>query len=230
MRKIGIVFSLCLLAASSAWAETTRVISVNGQATIEAAPDMATITVGVTQEAREADAALAATSAAVAEVLDRLKAAGIEYRDMQTRGLSLQPVWSNYRGQDDTPPRITGFVANNSIVVRVRDLGSLGRVLDQTVQDGANRFDGLQFGLQDPAPLEAEARKAAVRDAMARAADLAEAAGVVLGPIQSISESGGVSRPMQMEISAARASMDVPIAAGEVGIRGQVSMVFEILD
>jgi len=69
-----------------------------------------------------------------------------------------------------------------------------------------------------------------VRDAMQRAADLAEAAGVTLGPIRSITESSGFARPMQMEMSAMRSSADVPIASGEVGITAQVSMVFAIAE
>ncbi len=230
MRIFLIVLGLWLTMAQSTLADTNRVISVNGTATIDAVPDMATITLGVTQEAPQANVALAATSKAVAEVIARLQSAGVAERDMQTRGLSLQPVWSNRRNSDNEPPKITGFVARNALLVRVRDLAALGMILDRSVQDGANSFDGLQFGLQNPDPLQAEARKAAVRDAMARAAQLAEAAGVTLGPIQSISESGSTSRPMQMEMASARMSADVPIAAGEVGIQAQVSMVFEILD
>lgn len=230
MRIFSIVLGLWLIAVQSTMADTNRVISVNGTATLEAAPDMATITLGVTQEAPEANVALAATSQAVADVIVRLQSAGVAERDMQTRGLSLQPVWSNRRNSDNDPPQITGFVARNALVVRVRDLAALGMILDRSVQDGANSFDGLQFGLQDPEPLQAEARKAAVRDAMARAAQLAEAAGITLGPVQSISESGGTPRPMQMEMASARMSADVPIAAGEVGIGAQVSMVFLILD
>lgn len=230
MRISVLGFALWALVAAGAWADDARVISVMGQGTVEAVPDMATISIGVTQEANEAAAALAATSARVRDVLSRMEAEGIASRDMQTQGLSLQPIWSNMRGDTDMPPRIVGFVARNGVVVRVRDLAALGRILDLTVQDGANDFDGLLFGLQDPEPVQAEARKAAVRDAMQRAADLAEAAGVTLGPIRSITESGGFARPMQMEMSAMRSSADVPIASGEVGITAQVSMVFAIAE
>jgi uncharacterized protein YggE len=230
MRITVLSFALWALVGAGAWADDARMISVMGQGTVEAVPDMATISIGVTQEADEAAAALAATSARVRDVLSRMESEGIASRDMQTQGLSLQPIWSNMRGDADMPPRIVGFVARNGVVVRVRDLAALGRILDLTVQDGANGFDGLLFGLQDPEPVQAEARKAAVRDAMQRAADLAEAAGVTLGPIRSITESSGFARPMQMEMSAMRSSADVPIASGEVGITAQVSMVFTIAE
>ncbi len=231
MRKtIGaIVIWACL--AGTAWAQEMRVITVTGEGRIEAVPDMATISLGVTHEAAQADAAMALTSAAVRAVIDRLTGAGIAARDMQTSGLSLQPLWENRVSSSDAPPRIAGFVARNGVTVRVRDLTGLGGILDMVVQDGANTFNGLQFGLQAPDPVEAEARAAAVRDAMARAAQLAQAAGVTLGPVQSISQQGQGRGPVMMEMSAASRSMgDVPVAPGELSIDAQVSMVFAIAD
>lgn len=209
------------------WAEADRVISTTGQGVVDAVPDMATLNLGVTNEARLAGEALRLTSDAVAAVLAQLNAAGIAPRDMQTQGVSVQPVW-NRRNADNEPPRITGFVARNSLTVRVRDLDALGGILDRVVQDGANTFNGLQFSLQDPEPAMAAARQDAVRDAIAKAEQLAEAAGVVLGPVQSISENGGGGRPVMMEMASARMASDVPVAAGEVSLTARVSMVFEI--
>jgi uncharacterized protein YggE len=230
MLKIWFALGLWLLATGAAPAQEQRTITVMGQATIDAVPDMATLTIDVTQDAPEAAVALAATSEAVGAVIARLQAEGIAARDMQTSGLSLQPVWSNRASTAEAPPEITGFVARNGVIIRVRDLTALGRILDLSVQDGANGFQGLQFGLQDPAPLLAEARKEAVADAISRAADLAGAAGLTLGPVLSIVEGGGMARPIQMEMASMRASADVPIAAGEVGFSGQVTMVFAIAD
>ena len=65
---------------------------------------------------------------------------------------------------------------------------------------------------------------------MARAEQLAAAAGVTLGAVRSISESGGRFRPEMMEMAAARVAADVPIAAGELSMTAQVSMVFEIAE
>ena len=190
---------------------------------------MATLNLGVTNEARLAGEALRMTSDAVAAVLARLNEAGIAPRDMQTQGVSVQPVW-NRRNADNAPPRITGFVARNALSVRVRDLDTLGSILDQVVQDGANTFNGLQFSLQDPEPAMAAARQDAVQDAIAKAEQLAQAAGVTLGPVQTISEGGGGGRPVMMEMASARMASDVPVAAGEVSLTSRVTMVFEIED
>ncbi|AVO39577.1 DUF541 domain-containing protein [Pukyongiella litopenaei] len=203
-------------------------ISVTGEGLVAAEPDMATITLGVTNEHREAQKAMAATSEAVQRILDRMAAMGIEPRDMQTRNLSLLPRWSDRSSGGRS--QITGFEASNMVMVRVRDLSALGGILDAVITDGANNFDGLQFSVQDPAPLVSEARKQAVADAMARAGELAEAAGVELGPLIEMSEHG-VARPrgMAMEMAAARAD-SVPVAAGEVSLQANVSMVFAIAD
>lgn len=207
-----------------------RVVTTSGNGVVEAVPDLATIDLGVTNEAKEATEALQATSEAVRGVLKRLEAAGIAPRDVQTRNLSLQPLWVRPNNNLETPPRITGFVARNSLSIRVRDLDKLGEVLDQVVRDGANTFNGLRFSVAEPEPLVAEARAAAVKDAIARAEQLAQAAGITLGPIQSISEHSGRPQPVMMEMASARMASDVPVAAGEVSLSAQVSIVFAIAD
>lgn len=218
------------LAASLAHADdASRTITVSGTGSASAAPDKATMSIGVTEEAKDAREAMRRTSDKVAEVLARLQSSGIDPADIQTRRLSVSPVWSNRRGNYDEPAKITGFVASNRVSVRVLDLPELGAVLDRVLAAGANDFGGLQFGLQDPGPVADAARRAAVADAMAKAALFAEAAGVTLGSVQSLSEHGGQARPVMMEAAAARDAA-VPVAAGEVTVSATVTMVFAISD
>lgn len=212
-----------------AWAEETpmRQIAVTGEGTVEAVPDMALLSLGVTNQAETAGAAMAATSAAVGSVLDRLGALGLEAKDVQTRNISLTPVW-NDPGIRGGTPEISGFQASNTISVRVRDLDKLGTIMDEVVSDGANTFNGLSFSLQDPKPETEEARRRAVSDATARAQVLAQAAGVTLGPVQTITEMGsGGGGPVMMEMAMARGA-GVPVAAGEVSVTVSVSMTFAI--
>lgn len=212
-------------------AEPSRIITTTGLGVIEAVPDMATLDLGVTHQAEEAVEALALTSEAMDRVFRYLEDAGIAAGDLQTRGLSLQPVRSRPLAGSGAPPEVTGFVARNGLMVRVRDLSMLGEILDTVVQDGANTFNGLQFSLQDTDEAMADARAAAVRDAVARAEQLAAAAGISLGPIQSISEGGASApRPVMMEMASARMAADVPIAVGEISLSTQVVVVFAIAD
>ena len=201
-------------------------ISVTGEGRIETAPDMARITLGVSFEAREARVAVDAVSQAVAQSLEHLEDLGIAPGDIQTRSLTLNPIRSDKSYSASGPQKVSGFHAANTVIVRVRDLAALGGILDGVLDAGANQFSGLTFGVQDPDPLVVRARRAAVADAMARAALLAEAAGVTLGPILSLSDQGaGVGG---FEAMSARRGGGVRVAPGEISINASVSMVFAI--
>lgn len=216
--------ALAMPGAAPAFAEDvmTPTISVTGEGVVEAAPDLATLMIGVTTQGDTAAAALDANSAALEAVMARLTASGIAPRDLQTSNLSVNPNWTGY---DSSAPTISGYVATNMLTVRIRALETLGTVLDAAVADGANTLNGLTFGLADPTPVMNEARKEAVADARARAELLAGAAGVTLGKIVSISESGGAASPMPM--FRAEAST-VPVAEGELGVTAMVTVVYEI--
>lgn len=227
--KLLIAAALAVMMSGAAMADDMiRRISVTGEGRVEATPDMATLSLGVTHEAQEAAAAMSQTSDAVARILERLTGMGLEQRDVQTQSLTLNPVWSN---QPDTTPQrseITGYVASNIVTVRVRDMAALGDILDAVVADGANAFNGLSFGMQEPDGLADEARTQAVADARAKAELLAQAAGVTLGEVVSITDQDrGRPMPRMMEMSAARDS-GMPVASGEVTIDASVSMVFAI--
>lgn len=201
-------------------------ITVTGEGRVDAVPDMATVSLGVTTLGDTAAQALAANSVAVQAVLDRLAAAGIAPRDMQTSGLSLNPQWSSY--DSSSQQKIDGYVAANMVTVRVRALDTLGGVLDAAVSDGANTLNGLAFGLSDPEPALKDARTRAVQDARARAETLAAAAGVTLGRVLSLSE-GGYASPAPMPMYKADAAMSsVPVAGGEVGVSVSATVIWEI--
>lgn len=228
MHRLGALLALVLL-TGTAMAEEVRAvpqITVTGEGRVTAVPDMATVTLGVSAEAALAWAAMDQTSQGVAMLLDRLKAAGVEPRDIQTSGLSLGPVWT--QSPDGTqPPRITGYSASNTVTVRVRALDSLGSLLDGALEGGVNTLHGVSFGLQEPGPKLDEARAAAVEDARRKAELYARAARVRLGPVLSISESGGMPGPIPMYREMAMQSA-VPVAAGETEITAQVTIVWQI--
>lgn len=227
----SLVMALLLGAAlwSPALAAETALITVTGEGSVEAKPDMATVTLGVTTEGATAAEAMAANAVQLGAVLEQLRAAGIEDRDLQTSGLSLNPNWQQPQGE--MTPRIVGYLAMNQLTVRVRDLEALGGVLDRSIQDGANTFNGLTFGLADPVPALNEARKRAVADAMARAKLLSGAAGVTLGSVVSITEGGGMGGPVPMfRMAAADAASAIPVAAGEISTTASVTMVFELVN
>lgn len=220
------------LAAVPAFAdEPAPRISMSGEGSVAAAPDMATIRLGVASQAATAAEALRANTTDLAKVLEDLKTLGMEPRDMQTSGLRLNPVWDH--SKEGSAPVISGYEANNGLTLRVRDLSRLGETLDRAVQMGANTFDGLSFDLVDSQALADEARALAVADARRRAELIATAAGVRLGRILSIEEGDGARVVMQSAefARAASAVMDkVPTEGGEVDVKVTVNIVWEIAD
>ncbi len=202
-------------------------IIVSGEGVVALAPDMATIQLGVSERAASASDAMRQTSEKVTAILVQLDGLAVAGMDRQTSGLYLRPVYDNRPREDNSPVEVVGYEAGNTVSVTVRDLSKLGMLLDAVVAEGANDFNGLQFGLQDNAEALIAARKGAVADAMARASQLAQAAGVTLGDVVQMSETSQGYRPMEMRASK-MSSMDMPIEAGEVDVRAQVTMQFEI--
>ncbi|MCX7889613.1 MAG: SIMPL domain-containing protein [Rhodobacteraceae bacterium] len=227
---VAVLVALALPAAAADPAPAT--LSVTGEGRVEARPDMALVTMGVTTEADTAREALDANNARIAATIARLKSAGIEDRDIQTSGLSLGPRYDYNRSASDGTAQITGFIATNSVTVRIRALGLLGETLDAVVTDGANTLGGISFGMQDPAPLLDEARKESVADARRKAELYAAAAGVRLGRILSIADQSGAYYPpvpMPMGGMAMEAKSAVPVASGEVTLSSNVAIVWELV-
>ena len=211
---------------------TAGTLSLSGEGEVRAAPDQATLTLGVVTQGATAADALAENTTRLTGVFAVLDAAGIDGTDRQTSGLSIQPFWDSPRGSNPPPPRIIGYTVSNTVTIRVRDLGRLGAVLDAVVRDGANSFQGLSFGLSDPGPMLDAARRAAVADARRKATLYAEALEVELGPVLSVTESGRMAPPMMMRAEAAIAmasdAMPVPISEGQVTVSAEVSITWAL--
>ncbi len=220
--------AISMALAAALHAEEMARITVTGEGHVDATPDMATISLGVTTQGDSAAAALAANSAELTRVLENLRAAGIEARDVQTSGLSLNPTWAY--DSNGNNPKITSYGASNQLNVRVRALDNLGGILDAAVRDGANTLNGLTFGVSQQDSMMDTARKLAVADAMRRAHLLTDAAGVGLGSLISITEDGGYNAPAPMFRMQAEAvgSAPVPVAGGEVSVAANVTMVFAL--
>jgi uncharacterized protein YggE len=233
MRALSVIVPFALLASAlPAYAGT---ISIEGRGEVRAAPDMATINSGVTTQGASAREALDANTAAMNELIAALKEAGIEARDIQTSGFSVNPnyVYSDARDElgYSMPPKINGYQVSNSVTVVVRDLEELGSILDKSVTVGANTVNGVNFSVADPTDLLNEARKAAFADAREKAELYADAAGSKLGDLESISErqdfNGGSPYPMYARAEMA-ASAPVPVEAGEMSFAITVNVSWDL--
>lgn len=217
--------ALLLLAAPAMAQEMPRQITVTGEGSIAAAPDLAWVNIGVTHTAKTADEAVTMMSQGMQAVMARLEAAGIAAADIQTGQLSLYPTYDAERY--DSVPMVTGYTASIAVDVRVRDLAKVGGILDAVVEDGANTFGGIRFDLDDPSAAYADARRDAVADGRAKAELYAEAAGVTLGDLVTLSENSFYAQPV-MAAPRLEDAGSVPVAPGEVSFAASVTMVYAI--
>jgi uncharacterized protein YggE len=216
------------LAAAPAMAQDApaRTIAVSGSGEASAAPDVASLGLGVAVRRPTAGEAFAAAAEAARAVLKALTDSGLAAADMQTADISLSPAWSP--GPDGQPPRPDGYEARHTLRVTVRALDRLGATLDAAAAAGATDIGGIVFDIADRSALLAEARRAAVADARAAAALLAEAAGARLGAPLAIAE-GGQGGPWPVM----RAQMDMapaasPVAPGQTTVSAHVSITFAL--
>src|SRR5712664_661349 len=199
-------------------------ISVTGEATVSVPPDLAQIDGGVTSEAKTAREASEANNAAMGKVLQALKGAGIEEKDVQTSRLSLQPQSAPNRSG---PSAIAGYRASNRVTVRVRDVTKAASVIDTLVGAGANEIGGINFVVSQASKLLDEARERAVADARRKAEIYAKAAGVTLGAPLSISEEGNAA-PAPYRRMAAGMAASAPVAQGEETLAVTVNVSWAI--
>ena len=238
MRKDVLVKALAfvLMLSSEAYAEMpgqpaldqkTPTIQVTGLGSVQAKPDMASISIGVSTEDANAQNAVTRNNASTAKVLSELESAQIEKKDLQTSNFSVYP---QYRTEGPDKRQVITYRASNMVTVTVRNLDKVGDILTKAVAAGSNQISGPNFSISEPEKYLAEARKKAVENAMAKAGVFAGAAGLKLGSILSMVEQSGatpVYAPRSAAFSAAAAA-PVPIEAGEESLQARILLIIEL--
>ncbi|MDE3075466.1 MAG: SIMPL domain-containing protein [Chloroflexota bacterium] len=209
--------------AADASSLTITVIS-DGQA--KGSPDVAYLNLGVQTTGSTAQEAINSNSAAMLKVIDRLKALGETDNALQTQGLSVFPISGPQKpGDPSSPERIRGYRANDSLGVTVNDITRAGAVLDGAIQAGANSSGGIRFGLKDDTKLRQEALGQATKAARGRADTIAQALGVRITGLASISEDV-TNRPIPYGLGGAQAASAAPIQPGQLTVTTQVRAVY----
>lgn len=203
-------------------ASSMRQLTVNASGSVYAAPDQATVQLGVTSQASTAADALKQNSADTTAVIDAIKKLGVDAKDISTSNFNVYPTY------DTAGTRINGYQVNNSVTVVIRDISTSGTILDQVVTAGANNISGLNFGIADASQYQADARQKAIEEARAKAEAMAKAAGVTLGDVISINESVNYQPELYARGMVADAAMAVPVEAGQQEISVSVTLVYEI--
>lgn len=212
--------AICAVSASAATAQEARpmpqsgtILDISAEGQTTRVPDQARIEAGVITQAASASEAMAANSKQMSAVIAALRKAGIAERDIQSASISLNP---QYRYEDNKPPILVGYQASNQVSVRFRDIANSGSILDTLVQQGANNISGPHLTVANADSALDEARTDAIRKARQRATLYAQAAGMQVDRILSISENSAVRpSPMPVMAMAKAASADTEIMAGE---------------
>jgi uncharacterized protein YggE len=161
----------------------TRSITVTGTGRATLTPDIAYVNIGVHTENASVGEAVSSNRTQAQKVIDALKAQGVDAKDIQTTNFSLYPQ-TDYGPNNEV--KGTKYVVDNTVYVTVRNLDKLGSLLDVAIQSGANNINGIDFDVADRTTALSNARVAAVKNAQALATELATAAGVQLGAVQTI--------------------------------------------
>ena len=202
-------------------APSVRSVTVSGTASIQAVPNEAGFSAGVSTDAATARAALAANATKAAHVLDALRAAGVTKGDLQTQDVSVSPRW-------DEGGRQNGFTAHTSVQVHVQDVGQAGRLIDAAVAAGASETSGPSFDRGDRDALYRDALKSAFNEARLKAATLAGEAGASLGPVLRIEESSTTPEPPFPYAMRAAADTSTPVEPGKQDVQATVTVTFSL--
>jgi uncharacterized protein len=205
-----------------------RSLNVSGTGEVTLKPDIAYINIGVHTEKATASEATAQNNTDAQAVISALTAAGVAADDIQTSNFSIYQ-------KDVTDPTSgaklsTVYAVDNTVYVTVRNLDKLGAVLDATVKAGANNVNSIQFDLADKTKALSEARAKAVKAARTEADELAAAAGVTVGNVQTINYNENTPGPVYYAKAMAMdsAGAGVPVSSGTLKISVSVSISYEI--
>jgi uncharacterized protein len=220
------IFAATLLASPARADDFPSAISVSGEATVSAAPDLAQIDAGVANDAKSAKEASDANNAAMGKVLLALKGAGIAEKDYQTSRLSLQPQYAPNRATGASP--VVGFRASNRVTVKIRDVTKVAAIIDTLVSAGANDIGNISFDVTQASKLLDDAREQAVADARRKAEIYAKATGVTLGAPLSVSEGSAPMPLFKARMAAPMAAAPAAVAPGEETLSVTVNVSWAI--
>jgi len=227
----GVPGSVVLAAGSDNSSQTTG-IWVTGTGTVTVTPDIALLSIGVSDQETTVAAAQAIANDAMNKVMAVLKAQGIADKDIQTSFFSIQPVTRYDNTKNESI--IVGYMVSNMVTAKVRTIDKIGTVIDAAAAAGgdATRINGVTFSVDKPESYFGQARGLAMADAKATADQLASLAGVKLGGAFYITESSGnIPTPVPIMRAAAgggATQVTTPISAGETEITLTVTVAYTI--
>ncbi len=212
------------VAPASAGLTGSAGITARGLGTVTGMPDTVTVVMGVQTRGQSAKGALDSNNAKATALIDVLKSKGVAPADLQTSQLSINPIYDSATG------RITGYEVANQVTATLHDVGGAGGLIDAAGEAAGDavQVQQLGFSIGDDSASRAQARANAVRQAQAQARQMADAAGVKLARIHSITEIPVNPPGPAYQDSAPAAAASVPIEPGTQQLTVMVEVVYDI--
>lgn len=223
-----LLLTLTTFGSTASAEERIPTLSVNGEGVVEAAPDRATISIGVVTQDRDAARAQSENARAAQGILSSITNLGVERRNIHTGDYNFRP---NYRPEEGRRHEINGYVVSNTVNVTVDNLELVGKIIDAALTNGANNINSLDFGFKNQKALQDQALQIAIQDAKRKAELAARELGVTIVGVQDVNINGGgffgMQRNMKM-MPMMEASMDAatPIEAGTMACSASVHVTF----
>lgn len=209
----------------------TGVVRVNGNASVDVAPDRAVVSFAVVTEADDASDAAAANAEAMTRVLAAVRATGVPGLEVETFGYNLNPRYTTATENGTRVQRIDGYRASNNVRATTSDVNAVGRIIDAAIGAGANRVAGLSFVASDTREARLQALRLAVEAAREQAEAIAMALGRRLGPAIEVNggaESPRPPMPYARDMAVMESAAPTPIEAGDQTVYANVSITFAL--
>lgn len=182
---LALIIGIALLTCVPVNADETPAgpyLSTVGTASIDATPNIATITIELSYLSKDAMDAKRKVDNRVAQYFDFLHKQGIDRKDINAANLSTQPEYNYQHGSSE----LKGFLAQRQVQVTMRQLGKLNEILDGALKLGLNEIQAIKLGVANPDSYREQVRQKAIQNALLLARSLANGFKVKLGPIYSI--------------------------------------------
>jgi uncharacterized protein YggE len=208
-------------------------LTVRGSGEVSAAPDQALVQLGAAAQSERATDAQQQVNRIVGAILKAIEATGISAEDISTTELTLGPVYERTNrssAEQANLPRIVGYLASNVVRVEIHAINKIGDVIDAGIGAGANRLEGLSFGLKDDTLSRKKALQQAVLNAREKAEAIASALNLRLVRILEVSEEGVHMLQPQFRTlrMASTAAESTPVIPGRVQVSASVIIGYQI--
>lgn len=215
-------------------------IWVTGTGQVSMEPDLVILNLGVESMAETVADANGMAANSMDAIMGTLTENGVEDRDIQTHNFNVRPQYEWIEIEEDgrrsSRRELVGYEVTNNLTAKIRDLESVGTLIDEVIAAGgdATRFDGIRFTVEDTTEVMSQLREKAVMDAMEKAQQIADVAGVMLGSLEYITDSSVRTQsvdpyaPRAAFALAADESAATSVSGGELEVSLTVQTAFSI--